>query len=248
MQYTPVSRLSIRRVRDAATSMPSKVVATTTPFDNSSRIMHRTRCWVSQASKRCTLLLPRRKPAFHGGPPILNATAHLRALNESFARIVAACISLSRPPCMLITGMSQRLLAFRFDPMRKRFRHARCRKTPTKNKELRSGCDPAMRRLRNNQNTFLGRARHWTKKCMPLLGEHNRNKDPFVIMAALDSLLCAIGNASLSLLKGMLVGQGACKSLSQLYSGCMPRSIRLRCTSRAPGILLTITSTSNSHR
>jgi hypothetical protein len=52
---------------------------------------------------------------------------------------------------------------------------------------------------------------------MPLLGEHNRNKGPFVIMAALDSLLCAIGNASLSLLKGMLVGQGACKSLPQLY-------------------------------
>jgi hypothetical protein len=74
-----------------------------------------------------------------------------------------------------------------------------------------------MRRLRDNQNTSLGRARHWTKNCMPLLGEHNRNKGPFVIMAALDSLLCAIGNASLSLLKGMLVGQGACKSLPQLY-------------------------------
>ena len=52
---------------------------------------------------------------------------------------------------------------------------------------------------------------------MPLLGEHNRNKGPFVIMAAVDSLLCAIGNASLSLLKGMFVGQGAYESLPQSY-------------------------------
>ena len=140
---------------------------------------------------------------------ILHITAPLRVLQEPFVGIVATCISFSIPPCILTAGMSQRLLTSRWAV----FGCPVPQHTNKEQREFRSGCDPAMRRLRNNQSTALGRARHWTKGCMPLLGEHNRNKDPFVIMVALDSLLCAIGNASLSLLKGMLVGQEACKSL-----------------------------------